>query len=178
MESLLMSISTRTGDQGTTGLMQGQRVPKTHPRVQACGAVDELSAALGVARATATHTWIKEQILPIQKDLMVLMGEVASEEGQGNLCVSGDMLKRLDDGVVYLESKSAKPRDWAIAGENLPSSFLDLVRTICRRAERDLVGLAEDCPQAFSSSLVIPYLNRLSDLLWLMARLEEKNFLT
>ncbi|MFH1067604.1 MAG: cob(I)yrinic acid a,c-diamide adenosyltransferase [bacterium] len=174
-----MSIATRTGDQGTTSLMHGRRVSKTHPRVQACGAVDELNAALGVARAAAAHSWAKEQILLIQKDLIVLMGELATAEEdclrheKSGSRVSEEMLKRLDEGVAHLESEHTQPRGWAIPGETLPASFLDLARTICRRAEREIISLSESQPQTFISSLAIPYLNRLSDLLWLMARLEE-----
>src|ERR1035438_2175561 len=80
-----MSIATKTGDDGTTALMYGRRVPKNHPRVEACGTVDELNAALGLARATAEHDFVRENLLAIQKDLVVLMGE---------LCVQPEDLER------------------------------------------------------------------------------------
>src|ERR1035438_4032489 len=80
-----MSIATKTGDDGTTALMYGRRVPKNHPRVEACGTVDELNAALGLARATAEHDFVRGNLLAIQKDLIVLMGE---------LCVQPEDLPR------------------------------------------------------------------------------------
>ena len=73
-----MSIVTKTGDKGTTGLMYNRRISKCHPRVEAYGAVDELDAAIGLARATATHNFLRENLLPIQKDLVILMGELAT----------------------------------------------------------------------------------------------------
>src|SRR5437667_3788211 len=105
-----MSIVTKTGDSGTTALMFNRRVSKSHPRVEACGCVDELNAALGVARASATDSFIREQLLAIQKDLVALMGEVATLtedlprlQKAGFSVVTPDLTKKLDDLVKQLE---------------------------------------------------------------------------
>src|ERR1700722_3820837 len=135
-----MSIVTKTGDAGTTALMYGRRVAKNHPRVEAYGTVDELNAALGVARATAEHDFVRDNLLAIQKDLIVLMGE---------LCVQPEDLKRyVDDGY-------------------LPATT-DMARTVCRRAERNICAL-KFIGELRNMEILI-YLNRLSDLLWLFAR--------
>src|ERR1700722_8253653 len=107
-----MSIVTKTGDSGTTGLMYGRRVPKNHPRVEACGAIDELNAALGLARATATDNFVSENLFTIQKDFIVLMGEVGvlAEDlpryaKDGFSLVTHEMTARLDVLVKEIESQ-------------------------------------------------------------------------
>lgn len=173
-----MSIVTKTGDQGTTALMYGRRVPKNHPRIEACGAVDELNAALGLARATAQHDFIRNNLLPIQKNLIALMGELATAKEDwprylkdGYSLVTPEMTAQLDKLVRELEAQQAPFKDWVMPGGNLPSAVFDLARTTCRRAERRVCALQEagELPNAE----VIIYLNRLADLLWLLARWTE-----
>ena len=173
-----MSIVTKTGDQGTTALMYGRRVPKNHPRIEACGAVDELNAALGLARATAQHDFIRDNLLPIQKHLVLLMGELATAKEDwarylkdGYSLVTPEMTAQLDKLVRELEAQQAPFKDWVMPGGNLPSAVFDLARTTCRRAERRVCALQEagELPNAE----VIIYLNRLADLLWLLARWTE-----
>jgi cob(I)alamin adenosyltransferase len=173
-----MSIATKTGDSGTTGLMYGRRVPKTHPRVAACGAVDELNAALGLARATATENFVSENLFAIQKNLVVLMGEVGllTEDSprylrDGYLPVTPEMTAKLDALVKEIEAQNVSFKGWATPGATVNSAALDVARTICRRAERAVCVLREtdDLPNAE----IVIFLNRLSDLLWLFARWVE-----
>jgi cob(I)alamin adenosyltransferase len=173
-----MSIVTKTGDDGTTALMYGRRVPKTHPRIEACGAVDELNAALGLARATAREDFIRENLLAIQKDLVVLMGELAVLPGDlsrytrdGYSVVAPEMTATLDALVREIEAQNAGFKGWATPGADPPGAALDLARTICRRAERRVCGLKET-GESTNAEIVI-FLNRLSDLLWLFARWVE-----
>ena len=173
-----MSIATKNGDDGTTALMYGRRVPKTHPRVEACGAVDELNAALGVAHASAGHDFVRNNLLVIQKNLIVLMGEmgVATEDlpryvKDGYSLVTPAMTATLDALVREIEAQNISFKGWATPGATPPSAALDLARTICRRAERRVCGLKET--GELKNAEIIIYLNRLSDLLWLFARWVE-----
>lgn len=174
-----MSIATRTGDDGSTALMYGRRLSKTHPRVEAYGTVDELNSALGLARASAGDSWVAEQLLAVQKDLVALMGVLAvATEDRGRYAKSShpkmesSMLERLDQGVVRIEAQKITFSGWATPGHSLHSASLDVARTVCRRAERRVASLFEIEPQ---EPEILPYLNRLSDFLWLLARLDESN---
>ncbi len=173
-----MSIVTKTGDAGTTGLMYNRRVAKSHPRVEAYGSVDEVNAALGLARATAGHPFIGDGLLAIQKDLVTLMGELATGVEDlpryvkdGFQLVRPEMTAKLEKVVRELEVQSITFHGWATPGETLNSAALDVARTTCRRAERRVCELHE-CGQLENAEIII-YLNRLSDLLWLMARWVE-----
>ncbi|HET9374015.1 MAG TPA: cob(I)yrinic acid a,c-diamide adenosyltransferase [Chthoniobacterales bacterium] len=174
-----MSIATKTGDAGETALMYGRRVPKMHRRVEAYGSVDELNAALGLFRATADHAIIQERVYAVQKELVVLMGElaVADEDREryqkdGFELVDSAMVDRLTAIVEDLEKNHhISYQHWATPGQNLESAALDVARTICRRAERRVVALADSAEYVNPES--IRYLNRLSDVLWLFARYAE-----
>src|ERR1019366_369276 len=173
-----MSIATKTGDAGTTALMYGRRVPKYHPRVEVCGAVDELNAALGLARATATDDFVARNLPAIQKDLIVLMGElgVLPEDlpryvKDGYSLVTPAMTAKLDALVKEIESQNVTFKGWATPGATHHSAALDVARTVCRRAERRVCALKE--AGAPVNAEIIIYFNRLSDLLWLFARWVE-----
>ena len=173
-----MSIVTRTGDKGTTGLMYNRRVPKCHMRVEAYGAVDELNAAIGLARATASHKFVRENLLAIQKDLVILMGELATLEEDlpryvkdGYSVVSKEMTARAEDLVKQIEAQEVTYKGWATPGATVHSAALDMARTTCRRAERRVCALM-DSGDVRNGEILI-YLNRLSDLLWLFARQTE-----
>ncbi|HEU6448296.1 MAG TPA: cob(I)yrinic acid a,c-diamide adenosyltransferase [Verrucomicrobiae bacterium] len=173
-----MSIVTKTGDSGTTGLMYGRRVPKNHPRVEACGAIDELNAALGMARALAAESFLSENLLAIQRDLIVLMGELGVQPedlnryfNDGYLPVTPEMTAQLDKIVKEIEAQNISFKGWATPGATQCSAALDVARTICRRAERRVCEL-KFTGEVRNAEMVI-YLNRLSDLLWLMARKAE-----
>ena len=174
-----MSIATKTGDSGTTALMYGKRVSKTDARVEACGTVDELNAALGMVRATANRQMVHEIVLSVQKDLVVLMGElaVANKDRErylkdGYEVVTEPMVDRLTAAVNDLEQNyHVDFKHWATPGHSLESATLDVARTTCRRAERRVVAMC-DGPE-YVNPETIRYLNRLSDLLWLLARYVE-----
>src|SRR5471030_951874 len=172
-----MSIATRTGDLGKTSLMYGRRVDKFDLRVETYGTVDELNAALGMARAQAELPLVKTELLLIQKQLVALMGElaVAPQDAERYAMdkypkLAPEMLQHLDDLVARIEKEKISFDGWATPGASVASAALDVARTICRRAERRVAELAVAHPMDL---LVIRYLNRLSDLLWLMARYTE-----
>ncbi len=173
-----MSIATKTGDAGTTGLMYNRRVSKCNPRVEAYGSVDEVNAALGQARATATHAQVRDPLLTIQKDLVILMGELATGVEDlpryvkdGFTLVTPALTVKLDQWVREIEAQKVSFKGWATPGSCLSSATLDVARTTCRRAERRICALQEG--GQLQNAEIIIYLNRLSDLLWLFARWVE-----
>jgi cob(I)alamin adenosyltransferase len=173
-----MSIVTRTGDSGTTGLMYNRRASKCHPRIEACGAIDELNAALGMARATAEDGFVREALLAVQKDLITVMGELATQVEDlgryvkdGFLLVTPDLTARLDAMAAELEGRNISFKGWATPGATVHSAALDLARTVCRRAERRVCAL-QDASQLQNPEIIV-FLNRLSDVLWLLARWAE-----
>jgi cob(I)alamin adenosyltransferase len=173
-----VSIVTKTGDDGGTALMYGRRVPKNHPRVETYGTVDELNAALGLARATTDKNVIHENLLAIQKDLVVLMGELAvmpedllRYAKDGYSVVTPALTVKLDALVREIEAQAVSLKGWATPGATLNSAALDMARTVCRRAERHACALKE--AGELKNTEIVIYLNRLSDLLWLMARQVE-----
>ena len=173
-----MSIATKTGDDGTTALMYGRLVQKIHPRIEACGAMDELNAALGLARASAKHDFVRSHLLAIQKDLVVLMGEtgVATEDlpryvNDGYSLVTPEMTAKLDALVREIEAQKINFKGWVTPGETMDAATLDAARTVCRRAERRVCALKES--GELRNAAIVIYLNRLGDLLWLFARWME-----
>jgi cob(I)alamin adenosyltransferase len=173
-----MSIVTKSGDKGMTALMYGRRVSKCHPRVEAYGCVDELNTALGLARATADQAFIRDNLLVIQRDLVTLMGELATAVEDlpryvkdGYTLVTSQLTHKLDALVREIEVQSVSFKGWATPGACLNSAALDGARTVCRRAERRVCALQE--ADQLQNSEIIIYLNRLADLLWLLARWVE-----
>lgn len=173
-----MSIVTKTGDSGITGLMYNRRVSKSDPRVEAYGAVDELNAALGLARASVAEAFVQENLLSIQRNLVVLMGELATvpedlprfeKDGFGR--VTPELTARLDGLAAAIECAGLTFRDWVLPGASAGGAALDLARTACRRAERRVCALAQD--GLAKNPEILVYLNRLSDVLWLLARRVE-----
>ena len=158
--------------------MYGRRVPKNHPRVEAYGTVDELNSVLGLARATVADKVIGGNLQAIQKDLIVLMGELsvlpedlARYIKDGYPVAKPELTAKLDALVRQIEAKNTRFKGWAMPGETAGSAALDMARTVCRRAERRVCALKESA-ETLNPEIVI-YLNRLSDLLWLFARCEE-----
>ena len=173
-----MSIATKTGDSGTTALMYNRRVPKTHPRMEACGSVDELNSALGLARATASHEFIRANLLAVQQDLIVLMGELATATEDldrylrdGFKLLTPEATVKLNHLVAEIEGQKISFRGWATPGANLSAATLDVARGTCRRAERAVCALRE--AEELRNAELLVYLNRLSDALWLLARWAE-----
>jgi cob(I)alamin adenosyltransferase len=172
------SISTRKGDDGTTGLLYGQRVPKDHPQIEAVGSLDELNAALGLAKALSPDAGRKAALELIQHDLIALMGEIVCAEtdaarhaGSKFARVGEAELARVDAAAAAIEAKQVRFDGWATPGASSHSAALELARTAARRAERRLVGLPRQGKTVRPVSL--QYVNRVSDLLWLMAREAE-----
>ncbi|MEM7013370.1 MAG: cob(I)yrinic acid a,c-diamide adenosyltransferase [Verrucomicrobiota bacterium] len=177
-----MSIATKRGDEGQTDLLFGRRISKAHERVATYGSIDEMNSALGLARASGRHEWVLERIADIQKELIDVMGELATDGEdmekyrKHNFRVTDDaMVGRLDSWVKQLENEfDVNFKKWSTPGAagSSAAAGLDLARTICRRCERGVVGLIES--GQVKNSAILQYLNRLSDVLWLLARLEER----
>jgi len=176
-----MSIATKTGDKGETSLMYGRRVSKGDARVDAYGCIDELTAALGLARSIATDKFISDEILAGQKDLIVLMGELATAPADreryakdGFQITTPAMVDRVSAVIDDLEKdESLYPKDWVIPGGTRVSAALDFARTTCRRAERHIAALS--ISDVKINVQILRYLNRLSDLCWVLARYVEKD---
>ena len=172
-----MKIYTKTGDKGDTGLFGGGRVPKDHPRVSAYGEVDELNSFLGLARATDPMPRIDDILLPIQRDLFAIGALLATpnpEKMREHLAKArvdekriAELERAIDDADLELEPLKA----FNIPGGSPKAATLHVCRTVCRRAERAVVAMqeSESIPE-----LAIIYLNRLSDLLFTLARVANK----
>ena len=165
-----MKIYTRTGDDGSTGLLGEGRVLKCTPRVEAYGSVDELNAALGVARALDTQGWLAEQLGALQARLFDLGAELASS-GPKVLKkldrIADQDVETLERWIDRLEDELPPLKSFVLPSGTVLAAQLHLARTVCRRAERRLVELARD--EKLEPRLV-RYLNRLGDLLFMMAR--------
>ena len=172
-------IYTRAGDDGTTGLFYGGRVSKDSALPRAYGAVDEAQAILGLARAEAGKgTELDDMLIHIMRDLWVLMAELATlPENRHKLVaekslVTEAMVAKLESMIDSLDEKFTPPTEFVVPGENKVAALLDVGRTVTRRAERHSLAAAPAPSQA------CPYLNRLSDLLWTLARWQEGNSLS
>jgi cob(I)alamin adenosyltransferase len=168
-----MRIYTRTGDGGETGLFGGERVRKDSLRVAAYGQVDELNAALGLALATECFSDLREVLQRLQGELFVLGADLATPAGEGDHGkvtiprVTPEMVTALEADIDRFEADLEPLRHFILPGGTVPAASLHLARAICRRAERAVVTLAAAEPVGES---VVPYLNRLSDLLFVLAR--------
>ena len=165
-----MSIATKRGDGGETGLAGGVRVSKASARVEAYGTIDELISTLGFARAICSGEAIRTRTKAIQKELFAVGSAMATPpEGSKKPPVIADaMVDALTADVDRIEAIPGILADWSIPGEHPESAAYDVARTVCRRAERLAVGLREQAIEIQPN--VIRYLNRLSDLLWLFSR--------
>ena len=178
------SIATRTGDDGTTSLLYGQRVPKDHPQIEAVGAFDELNVAIGtikplLASQPANATERSMLLVSVQKNLVTLMGEIAVAETDAERFAASrfeklgaEEIQRLDAMVAALEGRGLKFEGWATPGATALAAAYDVARATARRAERRLSSLPAH------GKTVRPelrqFVNRLSDLLWLLAREAEQ----
>jgi cob(I)alamin adenosyltransferase len=174
-----MRIYTRKGDDGTTGLLFGGRVRKDSERPSAYGEVDEAQAVLGVARAeTEPGSELHDLLVRLERELWVLMGELATApENRSKLdadtsLVTAGMVSALEVVIDDLTARFDPPTEFVVPGQNRVAALLDLGRTVVRRAERGCLAAAAE------GSFVVAYLNRLSDLLWTMARWQEGEFLS
>lgn len=169
-----MRIYTRHGDDGTTGLLYGGRAQKDSAVIAANGSVDEAQAALGVVRAeVAAGSELDELLIGLERDLYVLMAELATAAANrhkltaGTSLVTADMVERIEGLIDGLSDRFPPVTEFVIPGHDRISAALDVARTAVRRAERQVIGVTA------AASSVGPYLNRLSDLVWTMARWQE-----
>jgi cob(I)alamin adenosyltransferase len=160
--------------------MYNHRVSKTDPRIEACGTVDELNAALGMARATAKSEPLVSKLLHIQKELVNLMGEIVVLKGDlerygkdGFSRITEASIMPLEQWIGEVEAKKLSYKGWATPGATSEAAALDVARTVARRAERRVQGLIE--AGDLTNRQMQIYLNRVSDLLWLLAREAETN---
>jgi len=182
-----MRIYTRKGDAGDTGLLfGGARVGKASPRIEAAGTVDEAVAALGLARAAIgavtdrTEALLAELIVRLQRELFVVGAEIATHKVRrarltdGVSRVTAEMVASLEQEIDALTAAYPMPAEFVVPGESATGAALDLARAVTRRAERRVVALAElgDLPDSY----VLRYLNRLADLLFVMARAADGGF--
>jgi cob(I)alamin adenosyltransferase len=170
----MAKITTGTGDTGYTGLLGDQRVPKYDPRPDTFGTVDEATSALGVARALSQDPKVKDIIYHLQQDLYLLMAELATlPENYEKLGyrITNEHVKRLEQVEESLKNEVEIPNKFIIPGDTVDGAALDLARTIIRRAERMAVKLLHD--GIISNGEVVRYLNRLSDLVFILARYVE-----
>ncbi len=177
-----MKVYTRTGDDGTTGLLYGGRVAKDGAGPAAYGAVDEAVAALGVARAECPPgSELFELLLRLQREMFVVGAELATEQANRKKLtpavslVTADMVTALEPLIDDITSRFEPPREFVVPGENRVAAALDLARAVVRRAERETVG-ATRTGWLDADSHVVPYLNRLADLVWTLARWQEGEF--
>jgi cob(I)alamin adenosyltransferase len=170
----LAKVTTGTGDTGYTGLLGEQRVPKYDARPDTFGTVDEATSALGLARAAAQDPKVKEIIYRIQQELYLLMAELATPpenyEKMG-FRMTVEHVQRLEQVEEELKREVEIPNKFIIPGDTLDGAALDLARTIIRRAERMAVKLLHD--GVIENGEVVRYLNRLSDLVFILARYVE-----
>ena len=169
-----MKIYTRDGDEGETGLLYGGKVSKDSPLPEAYGTVDEAQAILGLVRTECEKdSDLEQKIIHIERDLYVLMAELATDPSKHDKLESGknkvneEMINFLEKFIDEISSRFELPQEFVIPGQNRISALIDVARTVVRRAERRTISCE------IKDSLVVPYLNRLSDLLWAMARWQE-----
>jgi cob(I)alamin adenosyltransferase len=166
-----LKIYTRTGDFGETGLFGGPRVGKEHPRIMAYGSVDELAAALGMVQAEEPPADIHEVLLRIQHELFIVGAELATPppNKRSMATIGADHVTELERDIDRFDERLPKLREFILPGGGRVGAALHLARTICRRSERWVVALAR-LPDGSVSRYIIMYLNRLGDLLFVLAR--------
>ena len=177
-----MSIYTRKGDDGSTGLFYGGRLSKADPGPEAYGTVDEAVSALGLARAEASDVdpELGAELLRIQRSLFVVAAELATDPDNRDKLVAGrslttpEMVDRVESDLDRVLSERGSPKEFIVPGGNRLAAALDLARTVLRRAERRAVALA--AAGGLEGSSVVPYLNRLADYIYMLARSAETDW--
>ena len=173
-----MKTNVGSGDRGITSLLSGERVPKSHSRVDACGEVDELSSVLGACAAAlgAAHADLQQEIQGVQSDLLRVGAWLATSPGspaRGMLrTISTDRLKEIEEAIDRLESELPPLQSFLLPGGHASAAWAHIARTVCRRAERRVQSLAAEAgePEIESAGGILPYLNRLSTYLFALAR--------
>ena len=162
-----MKIYTKTGDEGETGLYKGGRVKKDSALICALGDIDELNSVMGVCRAYSTENSLANILITVQKDLMALSAELAGADSDKQVNA-----EKLENWIDELSEGQPEQHDFVIPGDGKEGAYFHMARSVCRRAERSVVSLnnSEDV-----NPEIMKYLNRLSDLLFVMGRLVEDN---
>jgi cob(I)alamin adenosyltransferase len=174
---MTLKIYTRTGDEGDTALFGGGRVAKDHPRVEAYGDVDELNAALGLARSIEMMPRIDEVLVPVQRDLFAIGALLATPDHDKmrqqleKARIDDERIAELERAIDDCDQELEPLRSFILPGGTPKSAALHVARTICRRAERRVVSLAHETELP---TLVVQYMNRLSDLLFMLARVANR----
>jgi cob(I)alamin adenosyltransferase len=166
---------TRRGDDGHTGLLGPERVPKYDLRPQACGAVDEAQAALGIARASGCSARSGEVLLAVQQDLHTLMAELAAGGDAGSPfagSIAATHVEQVENWISEFEAQVQMPKEFVLPGDSQPGAALHLARTVIRRAERVAARLSHE--GLLDNAQVLRYLNRLSSLLFVLACFEDR----
>lgn len=174
MTSRNARVTTRTGDDGYTGLLGGDRVPKWDQRMNALGTLDEATSALGLARAQVTATGVADTILSLQRQLYLLMGELAStpeSAAKFGLHTTADTVAGLDTTLEEFRQQVTIGNQFIIPGATVSGAALDLARTIIRRGEREVAALLN--AGVVTNQELLRFLNRASDLVFILARVEE-----
>jgi cob(I)alamin adenosyltransferase len=169
-------VATRTGDGGETSLFGKERVRKTDPRIAALGDLDEAQAVLGLARSLAPRSSLGRELLALQQGLYVVMAEVATPRDDLSRLkerVDGAAVARLDRALEMVKERTPIKGRFVVPGENRVSAALDHARTVVRRAERQVVQCVDE--GYVSGEDLLPWLNRLSDLLFVLARASERS---
>ena len=168
-----MSIATKRGDGGQTGLPGGVRVSKANARVECYGTIDELISQMGFARSIANDTEVNQLTRDIQRELFKVGSAIGTAPGSRKPApeITAEMVAALDREVERIEAMPGILNDWSVPGELAASAAFDVARTVCRRAERLAVALFE--AGEFTNPNILAYINRLSDVLWLVGRLLE-----
>ncbi len=181
LTSAAVRIYTKRGDDGRTGLFYGGRIGKDAAGPEAYGTVDEAVAALGVARAVSPDD-LAERLLAVQRDLFVVAAELATDPANreklqpGKSLVTSAMVEGVEARIDEVVEAVGLPDEFVVPGENPLAAALDVARTIVRRAERRSVTLVGAAGEARGSSHVVPYLNRLADYLYVLARAAESEW--
>jgi len=169
MVNRLTRIVTRTGDDGTTGLADGTRTPKNAPRIAAIGAIDELNSVIGLLLSEDLPANARDCLQNVQHDLFDLGGELSLP---GHTIMTATHSKRLEQALAEFNADLPSLREFILPGGARAAGFAHFARTVCRRAERDAVALSHSEPVA---PTVLQYLNRLSDLLFVLARVLNRH---
>lgn len=163
-----MKVYTKTGDNGTTGLLTGERIEKDSLRVEAYGTIDEVNSALGLARVWCSKETVQEIIFGVQKTLMLVMADVASQNTSTDY-ITLEHITQLENHIDQLDAQLPPLQEFIIPGGNAGAAALDLARTVTRRAERQVLRLSKQ--EKVNKNVVIT-LNRLSDLCFMLSRME------
>lgn len=168
-------VYTKYGDGGYTSLWGSQRVSKYHPRPEAYGTLDEANSALGLARAAATQRRVKDEVYALQQDLYVMMAELATppeDYAESAYKIGAAHVERMEALLDDLKAQTEVPRHFITPGDTLAGAALDVARTVIRRAERIVARLLHE--EEIANQDVLRYLNRLSDVVFVLGRYEEE----